>query len=542
MRLSLKSRIVGLSIAVFALAIALLVAFQMIEARDQFTNVLGGQQKALVVNGAAGVDEEFAQVRKALTLAVRSIPAEAFRDGDAGTRFLAGQPALLSLVDDVVLVGTDGRVVADMPALEGRRGLDLSDREHIARTLSTRRSMISQPYLGRVTNAPSIAITVPAVSATGQIVGVVSGSVSLLKPNFLGRLARERIGRTGYYFLVTRGDTPMVILHPDTDRVMKPVSAANPEIERALRGWEGAEEGVDAKGVKLLLAYQPLREVDWVLAAALPSREAYEPLNSLIARFAASGIALAIPLAVLLWFFIDRMLRSLTAARRLVQGLERDSAKIEEFEVLPQDEVGRLVRDVARALRTRMKKGEQLASRAHEDTLTGLPNRYLFQDRIAHALVRARRNRECIALLAIDIDRFKGLNEMRGSDTGDAALKEVARRLKAAVRASDTVARLECDNFVVILERLPGAGQGEDSAGRGEAARVKAASVVAEKVVACLREPFAPAGVPVSITACAGLALQREGDSAEALLARAEAALDEAKAAGRSAWRMAAAD
>ena len=537
MQLSLKSRIVGVSIAVFGIAIALLVAFQMIEARDQFTAVLGSQQKALVVNGAAGVDEQFALARKALTLAVRSIPAEALRDADAGARFLAGQPALSAIVDDVVLVGTNGKVVADMPALEGRRGLDLSDREHIARTLSTRRSVISQPYLGRVTNAPSIAITVPVVSGTGQILGVISGSVSLLKPNFLGRLAKETVGRTGYYFLVARGDKPMVIIHPDMDRMMKPVTAAIPEAERALRGWEGAEEGVDAKGVKLLMAYQPLREVEWVLAAGLPSREAYEPLNSLIVRFAASGIALAVPLAALLWFFIGRILRSLAAARRLVQGLERDSAKIDEIEALPQDEVGRLVRDVARALRTQLKKGEQLASRAHEDPLTGLPNRYLFQDRMMHALVRARRNRERVALLAVDVDRFKGLNEMRGSDTGDAALKEVARRLRAAVRASDTVARLEGDNFVVILERLPLAGPGEDGT-----AGVKAASSVAEKVVACLRLPFVPAGVPVSITACAGLALQREGDTTDALLARAETALGEVKGAGRSVWRIAAGD
>ena len=362
---------------------------------------------------------------------MRAIPAETLRGGDAGARFLAGQPALLSILDDVVLVGTNGKVVADMPALEGRRGLDLSDREHIARTLSTRRSYISQPYLGRATNAPSIAITVPVMSGTGQILGVISGSVSFLNPNFLGRLARETIGRAGYFFLVAKGETPIVILHPDRDRMMKPMTAANPEAERALRGWEGAEEGVDTKGVKLLLAYQPLRELEWVRAAALPSREAYDPLNSLIVRFAASGIA----------------------------------------------------------------------------------------------------------LLAVDIDRFKGLNEMRGSDTGDAALKEVARRLSAAVCASDTVARLEGDNFVVILERLPLAGPGEDGT-----AGVKAASSVAEKVVACLRLPFVPAGLPVSITACAGLALQREGDTTDALLARAETALGEAKGAGRSVWRIAAGD
>ena len=109
----------------------------------------------------------------------------------------------------------------------------------------------------------------------------------------------------------------------------------------------------------------------------------------------------------------------------------------------------------------------------------------------------------------------------------------------SATLLEDTVARLEGDNFVVILERLPSAGPGGDGEGKDGSAGVTATSIVAEKVVACLRLPFAHAGVPVSITACAGLALQREGDTTDSLLARAEAALLEAKAAGRSIWRIA---
>lgn len=535
MQLSLKARIVAVSLAVYGLATAVLVAFQMVAARDQFTVVLGSQQKAMVENAAAGLDGQFAVARRGLATMALSVSPGMLHDPGAAQGLLTSRPALLSVFDDVVLLDASGRVVADIPVLKGRRGLDLSDREHIALTLSSRRSQISAPYTGRVTHVPSVAITMPVISNSGQLLGVISASVSLLKSNFLGRLAKERIGRSGYYFLVARGDRPVLIMHPDPERVMQPVTPAQPEAQRALRGWEGAEELADGKGVKLLLSFHSLREVDWVVAAALPSKEAYGPLTSLITRFVVSSIALAAPLAALLWFFLNRMLRSLDAARRLIDGLDRDAAQLDALESLPQDEVGRLVRGVAGAMRTRLKKEERLAARAHEDPLTGLPNLYLFRDRLIHALIRARRNKEKVGLLAIDLGRFKGLNEMRGHAAGDAVLREIAMRLRNSVRASDTVARLEGDDFMLILERLRRAGPEADAAVSAEAAGIAAA-----KVLAALREPFIHEGVPIKVSVSIGVALLRDDEGADALIARAQTAQHEAKEAGRNVWRLAA--
>ncbi len=99
-----------------------------------------------------------------------------------------------------------------------------------------------------------------------------------------------------------------------------------------------------------------------------------------------------------------------------------------------------------------LKQKETLAYQAHYDTLTKLPNRVLFQDRLTQAIAKAKRNNTKFALLFVDLDHFKDINDTYGHEAGDAVLIEVARRLKNCVRESDTVSRLSGDEFLIILE------------------------------------------------------------------------------------------
>jgi diguanylate cyclase (GGDEF)-like protein/PAS domain S-box-containing protein len=175
---------------------------------------------------------------------------------------------------------------------------------------------------------------------------------------------------------------------------------------------------------------------------------------------------------------------------------------------------------------TELKRAEEaMRLQATTDPLTGLPNRPILFDRVGHALARCGRTGGGVALLFVDLDRFKEVNDALGHDAGDELLVQVAGRLAGAVRESDTVARLGGDEFVVLAEPVE---QEED------------ASVVAHRIVATMAEPFQLHSGEVTIGASVGLALSDGSSTPRSLLKRADTAVYAAKASGRSCVRVAA--
>jgi len=166
-----------------------------------------------------------------------------------------------------------------------------------------------------------------------------------------------------------------------------------------------------------------------------------------------------------------------------------------------------------------------LEALALNDPLTGLANRRLLAERMAMALVHARRNKSSMAVVYLDLDGFKQINDSLGHAAGDALLKSVAARLAATVREEDTVARLGGDEFAVALWHVGGA---ED------------AGAVAAKMVAALARPCIIDGEDVSVTVSAGVAVYpSHGEESDALLRSADQALYEAKRAGKNTARVA---
>jgi diguanylate cyclase (GGDEF)-like protein len=161
----------------------------------------------------------------------------------------------------------------------------------------------------------------------------------------------------------------------------------------------------------------------------------------------------------------------------------------------------------------------ELVHKATHDPLTGLPNRGLLSDRLSQALARISRGGEVVAL-AIDLDGFKSVNDTYGHAAGDEVLVEVANRLHASVRASDTVCRLGGDEFLVICEDLSGGGVARD---------------LAQRIVAAARQPVRlRQGGAVAVGASIGVAVSSRADEApERLLQAADEALYTAKRKGR---------
>ena len=166
---------------------------------------------------------------------------------------------------------------------------------------------------------------------------------------------------------------------------------------------------------------------------------------------------------------------------------------------------------------------EKLDHLAHHDPLTALPNRLLFHDRLHHALQRAARDQEQLAILFIDLDRFKNVNDTLGHHIGDELLQKVACQLSARLREGDTLARLGGDEFIVLLERIDGQ---------------YGATQVAEKLMTVFEQPFTVAGHELFDTCSVGISLYPDDAlDLNMLIRNADVAMYQAKARGRNGYR-----
>jgi diguanylate cyclase (GGDEF)-like protein/PAS domain S-box-containing protein len=169
------------------------------------------------------------------------------------------------------------------------------------------------------------------------------------------------------------------------------------------------------------------------------------------------------------------------------------------------------------------RKDEHIRHLAFHDPLTGLPNRALLLDRLEHSLAMSARAGAGLGVLFVDLDRFKQINDSLGHDIGDGVLKEVAARLSACLRQSDTVARIGGDEFIILLERV-------------EAPATYAG--LTELIMTSLNAPMSVAGHPIQIGASIGIACYPEdGGDVASLMKQADAAMYVAKSAGRGIYR-----
>jgi diguanylate cyclase (GGDEF)-like protein len=172
----------------------------------------------------------------------------------------------------------------------------------------------------------------------------------------------------------------------------------------------------------------------------------------------------------------------------------------------------------------RKRAEQQIEFHAYHDVLTHLPNRKLFTDRLRHSMTRSKRTGRSVAVMFIDIDHFKTINDTLGHTAGDELLLEMSRRLRSCVREDDTVARLGGDEFTVILAELR---EPED------------AMKVAQTILDAVQEPVTIASMPIVVTASIGISLYpNDGVDPESLLRNADSAMYRAKEAGRNTYQL----
>ncbi|HTS85897.1 MAG TPA: EAL domain-containing protein [Usitatibacter sp.] len=298
-------------------------------------------------------------------------------------------------------------------------------------------------------------------------------------------------------------------------------STLAPELRVSL---EGALSGDDGIGANLLdvggeqyetrvvpLESRPDKRVVAILQKSL--QVGLAPFHRISASFfwlTLGGLILLVGGSLVIAGGITRPVHRLAdAARRVQQGDYTRHVQVEN-----RDEIGELAVSFNHMLDGIVSREKEILRLAYEDGLTGLPNRAMFYEQLEQATRLAKRGSHAVAVMLLDMDRFKAINDTLGHTVGDQALREVGDRVRKALRESDVVARLGGDEFAVLL-----ATGGAD-----------APKVVAEKIHKALEEPLVIDGQPMDMTASIGIARFGEhGEEADALLRAADVAMYEAK-------------
>ncbi|TWI69510.1 diguanylate cyclase (GGDEF)-like protein [Pseudoduganella lurida] len=487
--------------------------------------VVGKEQLALLSSAAAGLDQDFGMRQALLRTIAEGLADRATLTAADLQADLEKHPTLREEFFNVIVFDTAGTVVANLGDRRALGSRIAASRAYFAETLRAREGVISAPLRSTLSGKPIVLITQPVFDGAGKVRYVLGAAVNLANGRLLGHFEAARPGNTGYLFLVD--GTGTILIHPNRDRILKRMAeeegGVTPTMRAALAGFEGWTEGVTKSGEEALMAYRRVHRTNWIIGAVYPVDEAFAPvIEAERASWLAAGLVALLAGGCGLWA-TRRLLHPLMQLRGAVGRITAGTADIAVLDSARPDEVGELSRAFYRLSEQRRAAEQQLALLTRTDVLTGINNRRMFESELPAALARAARADTGIVLACIDVDHFKAINDTHGHPVGDRVLVEFAQRLRAGVRVVDIVARLAGDEFVVIFECVRTEEQ---------------VAVLAAKLQAAFRQPFDCGGRLLAVSASVGFAHAVRPADSEAMLKAADAALYQAKEAGRNTWAL----
>ena len=477
---------------------------------------------------AKDIDEKINQRKILLETLARQLPHALLGKPVALEAWLAERHALAPHFSlGLVVLPPNGRgALADYPVLPGRRQLDFSMLDWFLMARDQGGFAIGKPTVGRVSHQGIIAMAVPVHDAQGHVLAIIAGATALDAPGFLNLIQGNKIGSTGGFLLVSPRDQLFVTaLQPDMRLKPTPAPGINPLHDRAMAGWRGVGRTVNAAGVEELAGVASVHAADWFVVARMPTTEAFSSVDEARRMLLKIGTVAGVIVILIFGAVLFRLFRPLREAARQMHRMASGEAPLAPLVRVHHDEVGDMV-DGFNFLVARVREKElRMTELAHHDTLTSLPNRLSFLKRAQQTVALSMRQKGRLALMFIDLDGFKPINDRHGHEAGDMVLQQVAVRLGEGFRQADMVARFGGDEFVVLLT---------DVRDRECLTRM------ADKVIARLSEPYLIDGASYSIGASIGIAcLPDDAEDIESLIAQADAAMYDAKRAGRNCSRFA---
>lgn len=448
---------------------------------------------------------------------------------------------------ELVRVDRDGDRLASVPAA------DLQEKAHYAYVFNTLKLGRGQVYLSDITinheegahsglHKPTVRVATPVLGGDGKMLGLIVINLDL-KGLFV-RLKSDLPNAYGLYLSNHWGD---YLIHPNPaeafgfdqgrrifiQEFFQPVAALisgkSASVVTSIEGEKQSAHGLVAAFVRL--PYGGSVEKNFVILGLS------QPLENVVretSRLGWTTVQMILALSVLAVLLASLVSRAVTGPlRNMVDAMSLFSREqvVSELPSARKDEIGLLassLNDMQATIVANMRElhesRQTLKHFAQHDSLTGLPNRALFDDRLRQAVSQARRDQTRMALLFVDLDEFKDINDSYGHHVGDLLLNAAAMRMQACVRNVDTVGRLGGDEFVVLL---PHVEVGQD------------ALLVAEKICHALNQPFDLDGRNLVISSSIGVAIYPEHGSDELALSQsADAAMYLAKESGGNRVRL----
>lgn len=491
--------------------------------REDMGVVVASQQLSLANYIASDIDEKIVERLHLLEQLSAALPADLLYRPQALQDWLQQRYEYQPLFKGGIFVADpQGVALADFPVVANRRGSHYADRDYI-RAAMAGQSYVGKAVIGRAIKEPILPMAVPKRNAQGEVLAVLAGITPLADPGFLDPLLRGQIGGAGGGFLLVSPRDQIFVASSRPEMVLKPTPPPGVNLlhDQAMAGLRGTGTTVNVQGVEEISAMVSVPSTGWFVVARLPTREAFAPIER------AQRFLLQVFLLILLAYVVFAavglylLFRPVFSAAAQAQGMSQGEQALVPLPVVRQDEIGYLVSAFNRLLARLNDKQAELARMAHYDALTGLPNRALLYDRLQQVLAQARRRNARVAVLFMDLDAFKHVNDTLGHEAGDEALRQTAARFSAIAREADTLARVGGDEFVLVLADL-------------EQDAETAAVAVATKFIHALQLPLEIAGVPCTLGVSIGIALSQGEHTPDALMLAADQAMYQAKAAGRN--------
>ncbi len=520
-----RQLMLGLCLVIFGIAAIYFTLAKFL--REDMGSVVEAQQLALATYVARDIDNKIVQRQTLLDRLAASLPPELLQRPDALRVWLKERFEYQPLFSvGLFVANAQGVPIADYPAWPERISISYADRDYFQAAMAGH-STVGRPVIGRAAREPVLPIAAPIKNRDGVVSGVLVGVTAFSTPGFLDTLMHSRIGETSGGFLLVSPKDKLFLAASEPDMVLKPTPppGVNALHDRAMAGYRGTGITVNAKGVEEVSAMVTVPSTGWFVVARLPSQEAFVTVSRTKAFLIKNAIAIILLFAILSSIGLYFMFRPLFVAAARADRMTQGDLPLEPLPVACDDEVGHLISAFNRLLQKLNENRAELAHLAHHDGLTGLPNRVLLSDRLHQLLAQAQRRNTQIALLFMDLDGFKDINDNLGHEAGDEVLRQVAQRFRKIVRDADSLARVGGDEFVLLLSDL---GDGAEAA----------AGIVADKCIAAIKAPFLVSGKSCALGVSIGIALGDGSSSADTLLLTADHAMYDAKKSGRGRYAM----